>query len=68
MKHLFRLLSRQLMYSKKSSLAYESLSGVRYLDKIINIDLPYPRKKVVDTPKYFKYITETRNTLNEATK
>jgi len=36
--------------------------------KIINIDLPYPRKKVVDTPKYFKYITETRNTLNEATK
>jgi len=36
--------------------------------KIINIDLPYPREKVVDTSKYFKYITETRNTLNEATK
>ena len=38
------------------------------IHKIIDIDLPYPRENEIDTQKYFKYIKETRKTLNEATK
>jgi NitT/TauT family transport system ATP-binding protein len=34
--------------------------------KIVNINLPYPRTKAEDTNKYFKYIKEIRNYLDEA--
>jgi NitT/TauT family transport system ATP-binding protein len=36
--------------------------------KIINIDLPYPREKSIDTKEYFKYIKESREALNNVVK
>jgi len=59
-------LSRQLMYSKKSSLAYESLSGVRYLDKIINIDQsPIGRTPRSNSVTYTGIFTNIRKLFSE---
>lgn len=63
-------LSRRLMRSKKSSLSYESLSGVQYLDKIINIDQSpigrTPRSNSVTYTGIFTYIRKLFSETQEA--
>ncbi len=59
-------LSRRLMNSKKSSLSYESLSGVQYLDKIINIDQsPIGRTPRSNSATYTGIFTNIRKLFSE---
>ncbi|MEA1987442.1 MAG: excinuclease ABC subunit UvrA [Candidatus Marinimicrobia bacterium] len=63
---LVPVLSRRLMHSKQTSLSYESITGTKYLDKIINItQSPIGRTPRSNAVTYTGIFTDIRKLFSE---